>query len=219
MWGEFFSEAELLNLHEYQNIQFDKDFYTHAIKLANPSINAGELVEARSKFKKSMMCILFADEDDNRSKLKILDMFKKVFPGTNAWIEKAHDELGKKNFALLMQRAESFIMIHNAARKFHDEYPDAPIFSIHDGLYTDEKHIPAIKVILEETCNSIVGTKPGIKVEHSNCNTHPLSVDIEKVWAEISPKNTEKKFNKKKRSVFPSNVKRGMSFLEKVINQ
>jgi hypothetical protein len=217
MWGEFFNDEELLNLHEYQKIQFDKDFYTHTIKLADPSIKAEELVEARSKFKKSMMCILFADEDDNRSKLIMLDMFKKVFPGMNAWIEKAHGELGKKNFALLMQRAESFIMIHNAARKFHEEYPNAPIFSIHDGLYTNEEHISALKEILEDTCNSIVGTKPGIKVEHSNCSTDALIEDIDKVWAEIRPKNTEKKFSKKERYVFPSNVKRGMLFLEKVI--
>lgn len=217
MWGEFFNYFELENLKEYQNIQFEQDFYSYAIRLDNPSISENELVEARSKFKKSMMCILFADEGDKRSKLKMLGMFKKVLPGINAWIEKAHKVFGKKDFSLIMQRAESFILIHKAARCFHENYPEAPIFSIHDGLYTDEGHIAALKAIVEEVCKSIIGIKPGLKVEFPNLNIEPRFEDIEKVWSKIRPTNTKAKLKKKSRSVFSSNVKRGMHFLEKVI--
>ena len=217
MWGEFFNYNELENLQEYQNIQFEQDFYSYALRLDNPSISEDELLEARSKFKKNMMSLLFADQGDKRSKLKMLGMFKKVFPGTNAWIEKAHDVFGKKDFALIMQRAESFILIHKAARCFHEKYPEAPIFSIHDGLYTDEGHIAELKTIVEEVCKSIIGIKPGLKVEYPILNIEPRIEDIEKEWAKIRPKNTKKKFDKKKRYVFPSNIKRGMQFLEKVI--
>jgi hypothetical protein len=217
MWYEKLDYFEIKNLEKYQNIPFDQDFYTYIIKLAKPTIEEDEIKEYRTQFKKNFMYVLFDSDKDHRKNVPMINMFKKAFPGANSWIETAQREIGSKNFSLLIQRAESFIMIHRAAREFHEKYPEAPIFTIHDGLYTNEEHISALKAIVEEVCHSIVGIKPGLKVEFPDLNIDPRVEDIEKEWAKIRPTNTKGKLKEKKTSISPSNVKRGILFLEKVL--
>jgi hypothetical protein len=213
MWCEFFSPEELESIEHYRRIPFDKDYYSYVLLKEYGPLKEELMAQRRSLFKKNMMYILYDENENHRQNNSNVQLMNKVFPGVNRWIETAHSKIGKQEFALLMQRAESYLLLNRVARDFLNRNPSAPIFSIHDALYTFEEYIPALSDTLVKGCKDFIGLIPGVKTQYSQNNVKPVQADINQEWDKIKGINTITKFNRKSKGVFSSNIERGKCFL------
>lgn len=124
-----------------------------------------------------------------------------------------HSLIGTSEFSYLLQRAESYLVLDVVSRDFHEKYPSAPIFTIHDAICTYPEYLTDLKRLLVEHTQNLIGTPVGLKEKIWESNPVPEPEDIEDVWAKIRTVNTLKKFQDKVHSVFPSNIERGKKFL------
>ena len=210
-----FSNSEIEDIYNYQSAQYENDFYMDVIEKYTQT--TGEVIEdenQRQKLKKTMMFVLFDDNYYHRNNNQYIQMFGSVYPGVNKWIEKIHRLIGRSQFAYLLQRCESYLMLNIVAREFHDKNPEAPIFSIHDALLTYPEYIPEIAGMTQNRFKEIIGTGVGVKNKTSTRDPRLTLVEIDEVWKEIEPIKTEKKFDKVAGSVLASNIEKGLDFLK-----
>ena len=140
-------------------------------------------------------------------------MFKHVYPGVNKWLELSHKVIGKREFSLVMQRCESWLLLHNVCREFLTQHPNIPLFTIHDGLYTYKEYTPHLSTLILTICSEIVSVEPGLKIESPRIEIYPRQQDVDKEWIEIKPINSQDRFEKIKGGVFSANIVRGCDFL------
>ena len=214
MWGEFFFPNEVQSIMEFQQIPFNNDFYKYVISkgFSNPSQD-DEFPKLRKEFKDKMMYILFSDKNGFRQHDDQIKMFTKVFSGVNKWLELSHQIIGKREFALIMQRCESWLLLHNVCRVFLDKHPDIPLFTIHDGLFTYEEYTQDLANLIVATCREFIGVEPGLKIEPPRVEIYPRRQDVDNEWIEIKPIYSEERFEKVKGGVFKSNIERGLDFI------
>jgi len=209
----------LKSITRYQRSPFQSDYYTHVVKMYFKKTNQPtqeNILERRQQFKKSNMYVLFEDNYNHRNHNPNIQMFHKVFPGVNKWIENAHRVIGKSRFAYLLQRTESYLLLNVICREFNQQFPSAPIFTIHDGLYTFNQYIPDLNSLILRRCKEITGINVGVKTKFDQIDLKPRIDDVDKVWDEIRDITTEKTYNKVRGSVFTSNLERGSNFLKKI---
>lgn len=137
-----------------------------------------------------------------------------VYPGVDKWIEWILKTIGKSKFSLLLQRAESYLVLDVVCREFIQRYPSVPVFTIHDAVLTYEEYLPDLQKRLLERFQEITGVKVGIKNKSEKPNPEPTQKDIDKAWSKISRITTREKFKKKFNGVFVSNIERGSAFLK-----
>ncbi len=217
MWCEFLSENECQSLIEYGSYQFKNDFYTDIIdkniaEFDDKSLENRE--KLREKLKNSMMLVLFDDNYKNRNNNLYIQLFNNVYPGVNVWLERIHKMIGKKEFSYLMQRTESYLLLNCACREFNEKYPKAPIFTIHDGLYTTKEYINELTQITKENLIKITGATPGIKHSRESISTYPESNVIDSRWKKIKAINTKSKFEKAKHTILDYNLKLAEDFIK-----
>ena len=215
MWCEFLAEKEAQTLAEYALYPFEKDFYMDIIDTNSSNFDYQRIetrIELREKLKSVMMLILFDDNFKNRNNNPFIKLFNKIYPGVNAWIEKMHRMIGKNEFSYIMQRTESYLLLDNACREFNLKYPNAPIFTIHDGLYTTEEFIRELSLITNTTLTNLTGSKPGIKYSYDPATTDPESVAISDKWKKIKKINSRKKFLKIEHTILEHNIKMAAAF-------
>jgi len=135
----------------------------------------------------------------------------------NKWINQMHDSIGNSKFSYLLQRAESYLLLNVVARQFHDKYPTAPLFSIHDALLTHEEYLPDLQRLIQENYRRLTGIDVGSRIKPEKLNLKPKLEDIDEVWRKIRPIRDREKFEKVRDGVFMSNIRRGAEFLEKAI--
>ena len=219
MWCKFFTKEEIRSINHYQHAPFQNDYYTHVIEMYFKKTKQPlqeDLMQLRQQFKKSNMYVLFEDNYNHRNHNPNIQMFSRVFPGVDRWIEQAHKVIGKSRFAYLLQRAESYLLLNIICREFHQQFPAAPIFTIHDGLYTYDQYIPDLTSLVLRRCREITGVEVGIKTKCDQIVLEPQIEDIDMVWEEIRNVTTEKAYDKVRGRVFSSNVERGADFLKKM---
>lgn len=216
MWGQNFTQDDLLSIKLYQISPFDKDFYTYVVQTYHEGINClneYNYLDQRKKLKDTMMLVLF-DENPSHRNNKYIKMFSYMFPGVDKWIKEAFNVIGNQSFSYLLQRTESYLLLHTVAREFNQRFPEAPLFTIHDGLYTHEEYIPDLTSLVQERLKEITGIRVGVKKESPVANPVPKIKDIDKMWKEkMKSVITQKKYEKVKGGVFTSNVVRGTTFL------
>lgn len=91
-------------------------------------------------------------------------IFKELFPD----IYSVFNAIKRKDSTLLpriLQRIESYLMIDVISKRFANEYPEAPIFLIHDSLATTDEFIKDAKRIMEEEFTKAIGHPPKIAME------------------------------------------------------
>jgi hypothetical protein len=214
MWGEFFFPNEVQSIVEFQEISFKHDFYKYVIsKGISPLLEDDEFQIMRKEFKAKMMYILFSDKKGYRKYDDQIKLFSKAFSGVNKWLELSHDVIGKREFALVMQRCESWLLIHNVCRQFLNQKTDIPLFTIHDGLFTYKEYAQDIANLILTTCREFIGIEPGMKIEPPSVDVCPKIQDIMEEWNEIMPINSLERFEKIKGGVFTSNIERGFHFI------
>jgi hypothetical protein len=214
MWCEFFTTTELDSIHRYTQSPFYLDFYSHVLDKYYTYTNAPALVKDREKLKNTMMYVLFDDKRNHRNNNNQIQIFKSVFPGVEKWINQIHKLIGKQRFSYLLQRSESYLLLGVICREFNSFYPDAPLFTIHDGVFTTEKYIRKFNGFILKRLNELTGVLAGCKIKSSQIDPNPQLKDIENEWGKIKTIDTKEKYNKNCNGVFTSNIKRGFDFLE-----
>ena len=145
MWCKKMTHDEIQSITRYKQSPFYNDFYTYVIKsyyertIANPDIDFRIL---RDKLKHTMMFVLFENNYAHRNNNPYICMFQSVFPGVDKWILELHRIVGSDKFSYLLQRAESYLLLNVVCREFHQHYPIAPLFTIHDGILTFREYLP-----------------------------------------------------------------------------
>jgi hypothetical protein len=214
MWSVFFTPKELDSILEYQQIPFLNDYYRYVIsKGYDYQLTEQELFDKRTEFKKSTMYILFDDHRGHRIVNQQVRLFKQVYPGVNKWLELSHKVIGKSEFSLVMQRCESWLLLHNVCRKFLDQHPDIPLYTIHDGLFTYKEYTQDLSSLILTICSEFVGVEPGLKIEPPRLEIYPRQQDVNEEWVEIKPINSQDRFEKIRGGVFTANIVRGRDFV------
>jgi hypothetical protein len=218
MWCSFFTPSELKSISRYKLAPFDDDFYTYVIKSTSGDIDHSEIESQRQRLKSSFMFILFDDNQNHRKNNPSIQLVQSEFPGVDRWIREAHKVIGKTNFAHLLQRAESYLILKTVCKELIDLYPDIPIFTIHDAILCHPNHLPVVTSYLKNRLSEITGVDVGAKIKYPQIDLKPQIGDIEEIWKDIQPITTAEKFDKVSGGVFSSNVKRGSNFLKKLEN-
>lgn len=159
------------------------------------------------------MYVLFDDNSNHRNHNEYIKIFQTVFPGVDNWIKIIHNIIGKRKFSYLLQRTESYIILGVICREFNQLYPNAPLFTIHDGIFTTDKYSNHLNRFVLSRLQEITGVVSGCKTKKYETSSEPEEKDIESKWMKIKSINNKKKFDKKSRGVFISNVDRGYEFL------
>ncbi len=216
MWGKFFDQNELADFERYSNISFESDFYTQTILSSYSGITETELIDKRMKFKNSIMYLLFDDDRNRRSTFPNMQFLKTAYPGVNKWIEVAHSIIGKKTFALTLQRAESYLLLNKVCRVFNQLNPEAPFFTIHDSVFTTEKYETPLFQSFQNSCTEVIGINPGLKVDKPIISSEVDDLEVTLVWNKLKNFSNEDQFEKNKRRFIPANIALGERFMKSV---
>ncbi|MEY2921473.1 MAG: hypothetical protein RL108_82 [Bacteroidota bacterium] len=215
MWCQIFDSNEIRSIQDYQGSPFNEDFYTHVIKAnTDYEISAEELKKERNGLKKSTMYVLFDEDLIRRNNNPKVRYMKKCYPGVNKWLESALENIGGKELSYVLQRSESYLLLNHVSRQFNQLYPEAPIFTIHDGLYTSQEYIEPLEDLIKSTGLELTGKLPGVKLECPRMELNPADEDVKKYWRKARWVTNQEKFDKKKRKVFQSNIDRAKIFLK-----
>jgi hypothetical protein len=214
MWGKFFDRNQIADFDKFRNISFESDFYSQTILRSYSGITEAELIDKRLKFKNSIMYLLFDDDRSRRSTFPNMQFLKSSYPGVNKWIELTHSTIGKKTFALILQRAESYLLLNKVCREFNQLNPEAPFFTIHDSVFTAENYETSLMQSFQNCCNDVIGIKPGLKVDKPVRNSNVTDVDVKSVWNQLEKINTEELFEKNRRRFLSINIKMGENFMK-----
>ena len=216
MWCNFFTTSELNSINRYIQSPFYLDFYTHVLdryytytSTSVKTVNKDD----RDKLKSAMMYVLFDDNQNHRNNNQQIQIFQSVFPGVEKWINEIHKLIGKQRFSYLLQRSESYLLLGVICREFNSMYPDAPLFTIHDGVFTTEEYVRELNRFILRRLKELTGILAGCKIKVSQIDPNPQIKDIESEWDKIRQINNEEKYNKNINGVFISNIKRGSYFL------
>ena len=108
---------------------------------------------------KSKLITEFEEEFPNV--MYILNQFKHMsylFPWYNH--KKPHAAL-----AVMLQYIESTIFIDNICKRISQQYPDLPIYTVHDNIITLKGEESTVKRIMEETIKQMTGVNPTIRID------------------------------------------------------
>jgi hypothetical protein len=192
------------------------DFYTHILDryytYNNTPVRAVNK-DDREKLKNTMMFVLFDDNQKHRNNNQQIQIFQTVFPGVEKWINQIHKLIGKQRFSYLLQRTESYLLLGVICKEFNTMYPNAPLLTIHDGVFTTEEYVKKLNLFVLKRLNELTGVLAGCKIKASQIDHNPQIKDVEKEWDKIKAIETEEKYNKNSNGVFTSNIKRGSDFL------
>lgn len=188
-------------------------FYSHLFELEfhrqpNPS--------ERNSIKSDIMYVLFEGNRNHRKRVEGVRLINKYYPFVNRTIEYLIDTIGGRDFAVLLQRLESQLVIDHIVPRFHEECPDAPIITIHDSIITDEKHSLFLEEIMREILLRETQIEPGLKVE--KLMPRPLmEKDLKDIYEKIKRKSTKRKFKKIEWSLLDRNIKHAEAFISNYI--
>jgi hypothetical protein len=162
------------------------------------------------------MYILFDGNQSRRKNNPKVKHMNQCYPGVNKWLELALEHIGGKELSYILQRSESYFLLDKVSRRFNHDNPNAPIFTIHDGLFTHEEYVDQLRVLITDTGLELTGILPGVKIECPRIDLNPSIEDVDKYWKKVKWVTNQKRFDKKKRSVFQSNIDRALKFINTI---
>jgi len=215
MWSQFFNDKELESIRSFQAAPFNKDFYRYLIKKGNLTAGQKTLNEdvLRDRIKDNMRYVLFDDIPKHRNNGTYFKMFRELYPGVDKLIYDLLHKVGKTDFSYLLQRAESYLILDVISRDFHEKFPTAPVFTIHDAICTYPDYLRHLRELTVKHFMDITGIPVGLKVKPWQPDPFPRPEDINEEWLDIKPVISLQKYQEKAHSVFPSNIARGKQFI------
>ena len=217
MWCSFFNTSDIESIINYTQSPFSSDFYTHVLDRYYVYNNTPTRVvqkDERDKLKSTMMYVLFDNNKNHRHHNDQIQIFQTVYPGVERWINQIHEMIGKQRFSYLLQRAESYLLLAVICKEFNEQFPAAPLITIHDGVFTTEKYVQKFNTFVLRRLHELTGVLAGCKIKSSQIDPNPQMQDVENEWLKIQSINTEERYLKNLNGVFTSNIKRGSEFLE-----
>lgn len=152
---------------EYRSINFESDFYLEIqMKLLElESISPKDYID-RDKIKKLIMVWLNLSEPSERERIQNLELLQQLYPS----IDKLVKSIGffqdmKTAIPLLLQRAESYLVLEALAKALIEKLPQIKIFTIHDSFLIQNKNLDINETIhqIKDTLEKYTGIRPGIK--------------------------------------------------------
>jgi hypothetical protein len=114
----------------------------------------------RKEVKKAVFQVLFTDNRYiGQETAKPKRLFKKLFPE----VYKVFSAIKREDKTLLprlLQSIESYLMVNIIAKRISIEYPNAPIYTIHDSITTTAEYIDNVERIMNEELTKAIGYAP-----------------------------------------------------------
>lgn len=97
-----------------------------------------------------------------RRKPVFLPIFQRSFPTAYSICRQIKDGDFAK-FPQLMQRIESYVIIENVCERLRQEYPDTPVVTVHDAIFTTPSHVETVRQVIREVFGEVLGVLVGFK--------------------------------------------------------
>ena len=120
----------------------------------------------RNKVKGEFIKILYDEESIYREHIYgIEETINTVFPGLMEFCNSFKTKDEYNGLALLLQNVESTVVLRIVTANIAKEYPDMPLFTIHDSIGTTEDYAPILGPLVTSEIEKCVGLRPTIKEE------------------------------------------------------
>ena len=118
----------------------------------------------RKAIKEVVFTVLFtSNRFIGQDEAKPKRLFKKLFP--TVYDVFAHFKKQDKTFlACLLQRIESYLVLDVICKRISTEYPDLPIYTIHDSIATASSNENKVEYIMREELTQNIGITPNLKL-------------------------------------------------------
>jgi hypothetical protein len=120
----------------------------------------------RKSTKQAFIEMLYSDTKKYYSESSdFMKEFKKLFP-TVARIILLLKHYRNNDLAFLLQSIEATFILEKICGSLSKEYPDIPLYTIHDGIITTEEYAVLLEEKIKEVYENSHGLVPAIKKEH-----------------------------------------------------
>jgi hypothetical protein len=129
----------------------------------------------RKEVKAAVFQVLFTDnrylgQEDAKPK----KLFKQLFPEVYEVFAKIKSK-DKSLLPRLLQSIESYLIVDVISKRIATEYPNAPIFTIHDSIASTSEYVDAVEQIIQEELTNAIGYAPTLQRDYwdiENLNKH-----------------------------------------------
>lgn len=129
------------------------------------SKHLGETFSNRKEVKTAVFQVLFTDNRFlGQEEAKPKKLFKELFPE----VYEVFRKIKSKDSTLLprlLQSIESYLIIDVISKRISKEYPNAPIFTIHDSISTTAEYVEVVEQIMKEELCKAIGHAPKLAKE------------------------------------------------------
>jgi len=213
--GVYFNGEEIKEIEEFHNIDFTKDFYefvlAEGIKKHPDLMKKFPKENGRDFVKKRIMSTLFDKNGIYREENILTELIKNLYPAVNTYIERFIMMYTSNDFALLLQRAEAFLIL-KTCEKLKEE--NVPFFTIHDSIITTDESKHKVDFIMRNEIYKLSGKKVGIKSKTLIPLTEVEKMMLDEKWNKINV-TTIKSMEKSKTYLNNQFVKAGVNFYYK----
>lgn len=140
-------------------------FYTGIYDYINQIFYKGE--KSIETIKKGIMN--FHNLQKYRKKSPVVKEMVNTFPSVNNIIEQINNLSKNKGYLfILLQRAESYLLLQTGAQKLLERIPNLKFFTVHDSLVVPEDQAESVSKILSDSIYKFTGIEIGLKIKRTN---------------------------------------------------
>jgi hypothetical protein len=215
--GVYMTEKEHQGLMKFSQFDFTQDFYQHILDegyrlFPNFMGSKKRFNKGRGYIKKYVMYFLFVRDEVVREDTDVVELLKLIYPDLCNFVERFNLDYGVRDFSILLQRTESYLILTNVCKKIYLEYPEIPFFTIHDSIITIDTYLDKVKEIITDTILEITGKPVKVKSLKYEQPTEIRPDDFNEIWDGIKVPTFER-YNKMKKFFLTDNINRGFSIL------
>lgn len=168
MLGLFKDSPINSDIQDYIQLAVGGNFYENLERKFEQDL--GITFDTRKDIKAAVFQVLFTDnryfgQDKAKPKKLFADLFPEVY--------KIFSDIKRSDSTVLprlLQSIESYLIVDKICKRISVEYPEAPIFTIHDSITTTAEYIEKVKYIMQDVFTEQIGQPPMIKIEEWNPN-------------------------------------------------
>lgn len=163
----YVSKKELpLDIKNYITQVVSGTFYEDFAKLLEAEKLLPDGIEDSRKYAKQIAFRTMFSPNRHKQHVKEIQLFERVYP--NVYKNFAFIKQGKDKYntlACLLQNIEAQLILQIICLEISKQYPDAPIFTIHDSIVTTVDYHKKVKEIMYNILKEKVGYPPQLSVE------------------------------------------------------
>jgi hypothetical protein len=201
--GEYVNGNDKKEIERFSDFDFaKKDFYSSLAEdilkqeTGIEEINDEVIKLNRNSVKKSIMNILFNKNEIHREADRVNRGFGANYLQVDKFITLFHQLYTSRDFALLLQRCEAFIVLEKATFNIIRKHPTVPIFTIHDCIITTMDNIELVEREMVKEIEDVTKKKVGVKSEQisfHNQSPNETQIDVILLKHKITSKESLKK--------------------------